>query len=676
MVQLVAVALAATGVLSAASGPAHATLRSVPAAASVPRLTWSMPVTLEKAPFANGGNLVSVSCASVNFCAASDVFGNVVTSGDPAGGSAAWSAATPVAPLQYRQLALSCPSARFCAARQYRTIYTSSSPGGTRPAWRKSYTYREPIGAIQCPRMNLCLAVSGGKVIISTDPAARRPSWHVVSPARPISYPSCPSASFCAALAGGDVLTSSHPAAGRGAWKITNVDGAARLFNLACSSASFCLAMDSLGRVAYSTDPAGGAGRWHFSAGVPSDADLFAVSCPSPTLCVARDRTNGLMVAATTHPTNGSLPWQETGVNGKSIEGLSCVKPSFCAVATNYGLVASSSSLAFPSPHWTSANVDGSTQVTDVACASAKLCLAADGAGRTFTSVDPTGGAGAWRSSYIDGANLISSINCPAVSFCAAIGSDGNLLTSTDPAGGVAADWQKISVPSGLSELSCQAKGFCAGVDGAGLLTSTDPAGGASSWQQATAPANLAHLSCPSAKLCAAVVSGHDNELVTTTDPAAASPQFTTTTFSSYQIYSLRCPTTSLCVAVGEDQPDHLVFLSSTRPAAGITAWHVSRAPAIALLACPNAAECIVIKYIPYGAKPGAMFTTTDPAAVAPRWRESPAPINLVTVSCPTVSICVGGYQPNVGGGVASAVPAKAKSQATVRQRAGWAPGG
>ncbi len=252
LVAVLAVLLAAVGMLSVASGPAQAAPgRPV---AAVLRLVWSKPVRLEKAPFVKGVNVLSISCPSASFCAASDAAGNVLTSGHPAGGPAGWSAATPVAPLQFRQLVISCPSTRFCAARQDRTIYTSGSPGGRRPTWRKSFTYRQPIGPFQCPSVHLCLAVAAGKVITSTDPAARRPSWRVVSLSRPIRYPSCPSASFCAGLAGGDVLTSSHPAGGRSAWQVTDVDGAAQLSNLACSSAAFCLAFDGLGRIAYSTD--------------------------------------------------------------------------------------------------------------------------------------------------------------------------------------------------------------------------------------------------------------------------------------------------------------------------------------------------------------------------------------------------------------------------------------
>jgi hypothetical protein len=489
----------------------------------------------------------------------------------------------------------------------------------------------------------------------------------VVNPGRAIGYPSCPNAAFCAGLAGGDVLTSSHPSGGRRAWKITNIDGAARLFNLACASASFCLAMDSLGRVVYSTDPAGGAARWHFSAGVPGDANLTAVNCLSASLCLARDRSNNHVIASSTDPTNGSAGWRETVVNGKAIQGLSCVRPSFCAVATAYGFVASTASPASLPPHWTSANIDGFTAVTDVGCASPGLCLAADEAGRTLTSVNPTGGARAWRAAHIDGTNLISNINCPTAAFCAVVSSDGNLLTSTDPAGSVASDWHKISVPSGLSDLSCQTKSFCAGVDGAGLLTSADPAGSPSSWQQASVPVAMTHLTCPGSGLCVAVKVGTlDHDLVTTVDPAASAPVFKTTVFSSYTIDKVYCPAVSLCVAVGTDSAGRIFFFNSTHPDAGITAWHVSGAPAIGQLACPSKTECIVLKYNPLPNEPGAMFTTTDPAAARPIWHESTAPLNLASLSCPTAKLCVGAYavdnfSPSVSGGIKTAVPAKAR---------------
>ncbi len=662
LVAVLAVLVAAAGMICVASGPAQAAPRSP--AAAVPRLVWSKPVKLEKAPFVNGVNLVFISCPSASFCAASDANGNVVTSSHPAGGSGGWSAATPVAPLQFRQLVISCPAARFCAARQDRTIYTSSSPGGRQPIWRPSFSYQLPIGPFQCPSVHLCLAVAAGKVITSTDPAARRPSWRMVSLSRTIRYPSCPSVSFCAGLAGGDVLTSSHPAGGRSAWKVTNVDGAAQLSNLACASAAFCLAFDGLGRIVYSTDPAGGASHWHFSAAAPSDANLTEITCLSASFCAARDRSEAGSIAVTTSPSHGLVPWQETVANGAAIEGVSCAKPSFCALATDHGFVASTSSPAAPSPHWSSSNVDGYTPITDVGCASAKLCLAADTAGKTYTSVSPTGGAGAWRAAHIDGTNLISSITCPTASFCAAAGSDGNLLTSTDPAGGAASDWQKISVPSGLSDVSCQTRSFCAGTDGTGLLTSTNPSGGGPAWKQGTGVPALTYLTCPSSHLCAGIAVGHlAHELITTADPAAAAPQLTTTFFSSYRIFKLDCPSAALCVAVGSDNAGRLFFFSSTHPTGGITAWRVSKAPAIGLLACPSARECVVLESNLVINRPGAMFTSTDPGAKVPAWHETVAPLDLVSISCPAAALCVGAYyvgnsSPSVSGGIKTAVPA------------------
>ena len=372
------------------------------------------------------------------------------------------------------------------------------------------------------------------------------------------------------------------------------------------------------------------------------------------------------LVAVTTQPTDGSVAWQETSVHAMSVTSLSCARPSFCALATYGGWVYTTSDPAGLTPTWTSSpNVDGYTPVTDVSCASAKLCLAADGAGRTFTSVKPTGGAAAWRPAYIDGTNLVSNINCPAVSFCAAV-SNGNLLTSADPAGGKAGDWQLISVPSGLTDLSCQTPSFCAGVDGAGLLISAAPADGASAWQQGSTGTGLTSLSCPNSHLCAGIVYGHDYEVVTTTDPTATAPQLNTTDFGrGYGLDKLYCPSASRCFAVGQNGGGQLYFFSSTDPTGGISAWRVSKAPAVGRLACPSASECIVWRYDPQSTKPGGreMFVTTDPGATTPSWRESPAPIDLSSVSCPAASFCAAAYltsneTPSFSGGIRTATPA------------------
>jgi hypothetical protein len=60
------------------------------------------------------------------------------------------------------------------------------------------------------------------------------------------------------------------------------------------------------------------------------------------------------------------------------------------------------------------------------------------------------------------------------------------------------------------------------------------------------------------------------------------------------------------------------------------------------------------------------MFVTSDPAAPTPTWRKSPAPIDLVSVACPTASFCAAAYftgtaTPSVSGGIEAAVPAKGR---------------
>ncbi len=161
LVAPIAIAVGLAAALWVASGPAHASAGARPVAAtSVPRLSWSKAVRLEKAPFVFGLNMVSISCPSAHFCAASDAIGNVVTSSNPAGGSAAWSGATPVATnFYFRPLVLSCPAAGFCAARFQRTIYTSTSPGSGHPVWRRSFIAPQTIGTMVCPSLKLCVAV-------------------------------------------------------------------------------------------------------------------------------------------------------------------------------------------------------------------------------------------------------------------------------------------------------------------------------------------------------------------------------------------------------------------------------------------------------------------------------------------------------------------------------------
>lgn len=656
--------LAVTARPASAAPSVQATVQATSASPSPAPLAWSGPVPIEKPPYATGRDLAAISCASARFCLTEQQPGlqvNVLTSDDPAGGPSAWSAPslaiggfTAVAGPGY----LSCPAASFCAQlTEAGGIFISTAPARGQ-AWTQTYGPPPyPLYGLSCPSARLCVAVGGGgEIITSTDPGARDATWHVARNRRVgwiITAVSCPTASFCAAVnVHGEVLTSTDPAGGIAAWSVADVDGTATLRSVSCPSAAFCLAQTRAGELAYSADPDGGATAWHLTTD-PYGSDLTQLSCASAAFCLGLDGGN---LASSIDPAAGPSAWSELSLAQYQPAALSCPTASFCTVSGATGYVLTSSDPASPSATWTAADIDGYTRITDVDCPSVRLCLTTDSLGNLFTSGNPAGGPAAWHEPGFS----VSSVSCPTATFCAAI-SGASLLTSDDPAGG-ASGWQPTSLPAATGlQLSCPSSSSCVAVGSSGgslvVLTSTDPAGGAAAWQEAdlgTGFAAASALTCPSTGLCVAI-SG--NQILSSADPAGGAAAWTVAPFSQFaSLASLSCPSSRLCLAIGNQAsslgPPFLgrpYVLNSTDPDGGAAAWNVNPDPAGRLVDCPSTAECYLFN-------PG-IDASVNPAARQPAWSASTSTAEIVSVSCPAVSLCVGGYPSTYSGGIELATP-------------------
>jgi len=291
---------------------------------------------------------IRVSCASASFCVASNVFGDVSVSTDPADGP--WSSANVAGPSG--ALRTSCPSAALCVGVDGNaTVYVSANPIGGASTWTKTqipggqYIYN-----VSCPSTTLCVATaSGGNLLVSTDPTGGPSAWSVdaVAGSHNLLAVSCPTASDCFATDDvGDVISSSNPTAGASAWTVHRLSlGALGLPQISCPSSSLCLAVANgppLGLLV-STDPT--AGAW---TATDSSFGALDVSCPSTTLCVA---VNGSGVSVSADPSSGA--WTTYGLSN-SPQSVSCPTTGFCAIGTV-------------------------------------------GAGYAFTSTDPAAGTGAWK---------------------------------------------------------------------------------------------------------------------------------------------------------------------------------------------------------------------------------------------------------------------------------------
>lgn len=334
---------------------------------------------------------------------------------------------------------------------------------------------------------------------------------------------------------------------------------------------------------------------------------------------------------------------------------------------------------------WTATN-NFSVVPSAFSCASQSLCVATGGS-TVVTSTDPVAGASAWHAESIPtaGYNSLQAISCPSRSFCAAVDNAGNVITSTHP-GASARAWKTAQL--GLSKqniitgadfflsggISCPSASFCAALDAAGdLLTSNRPTGGASAWTVTRlfyGPSGGQGLSCPTASLCVAFSGG---EILASTHPAAGASAWTLQYTNPANnpickegcpalIAALTCRTTRLCVAF-DDVGD---VLSSTDPAGGSGAWRIHNVDVSNCqlgcfgggVSCPSVSLCF--------AQPGTLVTSHSPGSGA--WKIAP-PTNseeptLSPESCPSSRLCVG--VSNMGDLLVSTKPTKRWSTAYV----------
>jgi hypothetical protein len=294
----------------------------------------------------DGSNdLTSVSCPSAALCVSGETGGNVVTSTDPTGGTAAWTVAHASAVTNAFR-GMSCASASLCVGVDSAgNVVTSTNPTGGAGAWSTADVAGVgSFNAVSCPSASLCVAVdSAGNVVTSTNPTGGAGAWtvtHVGELGTSFFGVSCPSASLCVAVgSAGNVVTSTNPTGGAGAWSTADVAGAGNFQAVSCPSASLCVATAGHD-VATSTNPTGGAGAWSVAhVGGPGDeifVGLLSVSCPSTSLCVAVDYEND--VVTSTNPTGGAAAWSIAQVEKAGVfNAVSCASTSLCVIVDLIG---------------------------------------------------------------------------------------------------------------------------------------------------------------------------------------------------------------------------------------------------------------------------------------------------------------------------------------------------
>ena len=295
-----------------------------------PQFHWSAPEAI-----ANGSPLTAISCPTINFCAAVDDNGDVITSTNPSGGSGAWTTAT-IDPGSFLA-SISCPTSGFCLAGGDPggdEAFVSDNPSGGAGAWT-TITLPEGLEGIDCPSTTLCVGVnSGGDVLTSVDPASS-PSWvaGVVDPGGLLSAVSCAGTSLCVTV-GQAIATSTTPAGGATTWR---TDTAHRgLSDVSCPSTSLCVIADSSGNVLVSTDPTRGPSDYteHDSIDSLSTYDPAAgLGCQASGECVLAGQ-NGDVVTTANAATG---PWASRAIDPNGLNGVSCPTATECVAIDGNG---------------------------------------------------------------------------------------------------------------------------------------------------------------------------------------------------------------------------------------------------------------------------------------------------------------------------------------------------
>jgi hypothetical protein len=163
-------------------------------------------------------SLTGISCASASFCAATDSWGQVISSTNPNGGLNAWSRGGRAEGPDLSDLSCRTESACFGVCSVGFGLLGQDCPGsaygaGDVVAWRpgsssiSSTIASRPLAAIWCQARSSCFASdSSGRMVASTSPGDGAPWSTVLAGASsshrydPIDDVSCPSSSSCVAI--------------------------------------------------------------------------------------------------------------------------------------------------------------------------------------------------------------------------------------------------------------------------------------------------------------------------------------------------------------------------------------------------------------------------------------------------------------------------------------------
>ncbi|MEA2495365.1 MAG: hypothetical protein QOJ29_3276, partial [Thermoleophilaceae bacterium] len=396
---------------------------------------------------------------------------------------------------------------------------------------------------VDCFSQTTCTeAEAGGGTHWTTD---SRASWHGVTKA---TWPdgsqsgnrllgvACPTSTICVFATGRSGiarLTMTSSTAGTLQQILPSKRGD-DLNDIACRSATRCLAVGDRGQILSTSDGANWVSERHGST-----AQIRAMSCDADGCVAVGDQGSMQTASATgddwTTRDSGAPSFPST----PTLFGVSCEALNCLAIGSGGTALRSTDAGHTWAPRPTGATED----LHGIACASALTCIAVAGYGRILRTTD----FGDTWSSSSPTADTLNGVGCsPTGSTCAAVGSFGTLLVSPDRG----ATWQRRDSDTlgYLGAATCTTDDVCLVVGQSGLvLRSID---GGQTWTRRLTGVDddFGAISCFDAERCAAA--GSAGTILRTFDAGATwSPVGTGT---RRLLSSVACISATSCLAGGE----------------------------------------------------------------------------------------------------------------------------
>jgi photosystem II stability/assembly factor-like uncharacterized protein len=439
---------------------------------------------------------------------------------------------------------------------------------------------------------------------------------------------------------------------------------------VACPTATTC---ELVGSATSTTSPAfaartmDGGTTWGIQKFPGRSSQPSAVSCSTASFCVAVSSLGGLHAARfVTH--DGGTTWA-TSYNpsfGSSLNSVTCLPSGTCYGAGDWagGKVSATGLLEVSynvGSSWTRVSIPSTvTSVEGVSC-SASTCLALlSQPGNVSAVVHLRGSHAVGATVPLDSWFQTSGFTCSTVSMCLAVGSAVGTSGATAAIAmrsNAGRSWslvRPLGSPAELSGVACPTRLTCVAVGweigrtfSPIVLTSND---GGTKWRLALKLGGIAHqffgVACPSTSTCDAIGS---TSLLYRTSDAGRTWRRITFPFSGASLREIACASASLCAIEARNNNDFGGIAFASRDG-GLT-WARSRLEWVTAsgknegsfmygLACTQPASCVAVTSAPAGVFAFAERSTNGGMT----WQRSRLPISLhrlVGVSCGTPSLCV-----------------------------------